>query len=118
MRALCLLLLLVGCETVRPCRTQTLLVTVRLADGAVLADQLVVGVAIDGGTARYTTINHVIGQTEGTVEIDFSSGYPAGRAVVLTVDAIMGGQRVGTGSTMLVPAADCDTPTVDVAASG
>ena len=76
------------------------------------------GEAIDGGTARYTTINHVIGQKEGTVEIDFSSGYPADRPVVLTVDAIMGGQRIGTGSTMLVPAADCDTPTVDVAASG
>ena len=52
------------------------------------------------------------------MEIDFSSGYPAGRAVVLTVDAIMGGQRVGGGSAMLVPAADCDLPGVDVAGSG
>ena len=107
-------MMLAGCETVRPCRTQTLLVTITLEASLVNADQLLVGISIDGATPATTLLNHVAGESHGTVEIDFGSGYPLGREVTISVAATAGGMPVGHGMTTVTAPDDCGTPTVDV----
>src|SRR5438094_908788 len=54
------------------------------------------------------------GSAHGTVEVDFPSGYPAGRSVVVTVAALDAGAVVGSGSAQTTLTAACATLAVDV----
>src|SRR5262249_679197 len=79
------LVLLAGCEPGRPCRTQTLLLTVTLDATSAGADRVEVDVSIDGTLSKTNFFDHVPGDPSGSVEIDFTSGYPAGHPVGINV---------------------------------
>jgi hypothetical protein len=111
---LCVLSLLCACETTRPCRTQTLLVTVALDATSVPADRVDIDVTIDGTPSKTNSFNHTPGDLQGTIEIDFPSGYPAGHTIDLTVRADQAGTTIGNGSGELVLGDDCSTITIPV----
>lgn len=114
MRWLCGVLLLCACETTRPCRTLTLLVTVALDEVSVQADRVDVDVTIDGTPSKANNFTHTPGDAQGTIEIDFPSGYPAGHTIDLTVRADAAGTTIGNGSGELVLGDDCSTITIPV----
>jgi hypothetical protein len=104
-----------GCETTRPCRSLTLLVDIRLDPASAAADQLEVDVSLDGVLSKTNTIsNHAPGDAQGTYEIDFLSGYPAGHVATVEVRATAAGTQVGDGVSSLALPLDCGTLEVDV----
>ena len=74
MKWLCGVLLLCACETTRPCRTLTLLVTVALDDVSVQADRVDVDVTIDGTPSKTNNFTHTPGDAQGSIEIDAPLG--------------------------------------------
>jgi hypothetical protein len=115
LRALALALLLAGgCETTRPCRSLTLLVTIALDAASAGADQLEVDVSLDGVLSKTNAVSHTPGDAMGTFEIDFPSGYPAGHVAGVEVRATAAGAPVGDGVASLALPDDCGTLEVDV----
>jgi len=113
LRWLACALVLAGCETTRPCRALTMLVTVQLDAATARADRIDVDVSLDGAPSKSNTFGHLPGDPRGTVEIDFPSGYPAGHTAGLTVRAYVAGNVIGTGTAALALPQDCATVEVD-----
>ena len=86
-----------GCTSVNQCAPGTVLIDVTLASGAEQADQLQITIAL-GGPAHTTNIAHQPGSSEGTVEIDFHNGYPAGTVATVMINALAGGVILGSTS--------------------
>jgi hypothetical protein len=105
--------LVAACKTVAPCASHTLFVTTTLTGEAAQADAIRVQVAVAEQTLS-TTIAHTPGQASGSIEVQFPKGYPAGKAITLTLTAERGGLVVGSGAKSATLAADCDTLSVDV----
>jgi alpha-tubulin suppressor-like RCC1 family protein len=95
----CSLLALVagGCETVRPCRPDTVYITVELGD-AQAADGLLVGWAVGDGAAKSERITRRGGEPRETVELHFSKYPAAGEKLVVTVVAQKGATVLAQGS--------------------
>jgi hypothetical protein len=110
--------LLAGCTTHAPCAKSSALVTVTFDAASSRADQLDVTLSLDGGAAQMEPpIDHTPGQTQGTIEIDFTAGYPVGRTLTIQITARSGGVVVGAGSAMPVLTAGC-TAGIDLAVHG
>jgi hypothetical protein len=109
-------LLFAGCQSTRPCPTMTLFVTVVLDAPSSAADRLDLDVLVDDVPMKTNALAHNPGETSGTVEVDFPSGYPIGHVVRLDVRASAGGQPLGAGSASTPLGDDCTNLEVDVAA--
>jgi hypothetical protein len=110
---------LIGCgSTARPCVPGKLVVTFHLDDVTRGADTIEVEVTIGGGTTVRTS-PHSPGTSDGTIEIDFPDGYPAGSRIDVTLIAMQSlsalGARTGTVSAL---AAKCDALAIDLPAGG
>ena len=107
-----------ACTTIRPCKADTVLVTVTLDAAAAMADKLTVSVSVAGAAPRTTDLAHAPGQTTGTVEVDFPAGYPQGQSVKVTIVAAAGNATVGSGATDKSLGNGCDTIAVTVTGGG
>lgn len=107
MRALSVIALLgastlLACGGTRPCKDQTVFVNITLQGAAASADTLDVSVSVNGMTLNASGA-HTPGVSQGTIELQFPSGYPAGQSITVTVNASASGQPIGTGSIGPVP---------------
>jgi len=89
-----------GCSSTRACNPDTLFVTVTFNDATKNADTLQVNVNIDGGTTKTTMLTHKPGDTSGSVEVYFPTGYPKGKMVSVTIVALDGQATVGSATAM------------------
>jgi hypothetical protein len=110
---------LIGCgSTARPCVPGKLVVTFHLDDVTRSADTIEVEVTMEGVTTVLTS-PHSPGTSDGTIEIDFPDGYPAGSRIDVTLIAMQSisalGARTGTVSAL---AAKCDALAIDVPLGG
>jgi hypothetical protein len=87
-----------GCSSTRACNPDTLFVTVTFNDATKNADTLQVNVNIDGGTTKTTMLTHKPGDTSGSVEVYFPTGYPKGKMVSVTIVALDGQATVGSAT--------------------
>src|SRR5581483_9268559 len=93
-----------GCEDVRSCRQQTLLLAFDYS-GAAGADQVDVDVtAADGDHADMI---YPVSGAAGTLEVTFKSGYPVGQQVDVVATALKGGVAVAEASASTRPPAGC-----------
>ncbi len=81
----CMLTALAGCGTL-PCKDGTVLAELTLEGAAAAADQFTVHATLDGEQWN-AGLAHRPGTTEGTLELDFAHGYPAGSILSFTIDA-------------------------------
>ena len=95
-----------GCGGTNDCKPGTLFVSLQLNGASATADQLDIAVQA-GGTTRNASVTRTGGGSSGTVEVDFANGYPAGMAVVVSVNARRGGLAVGVGSSSATLSAGC-----------
>ncbi len=105
-----------GCGTKR-CKDGTVLVAVDLEGGTAAADQLDVVITTAGAPVS-TTVPHTAGDATGALEVDFPTGFPAGKAVTVRITARAGAATLGVGDASLTPAGGCDATTVHVMAAG
>jgi hypothetical protein len=91
-----------------------MLLTITLDVATSAADTLCVDVVLDGNT-RTNTIQHTPGDTSGTVELDFPSGYTVGDLASVTVLASAAGALLGSGASSTQLADDCTLLSIDVA---
>jgi hypothetical protein len=95
-------LLACGCgASVKKCKERTLFVQVTLEGAVSQADELLVDVALDGGSPVETQLTHRPGDKGGGLEIDFPSGYPSGHSARVDVIALVAGATVGSGEVTL-----------------
>jgi hypothetical protein len=89
-----------GCKSTAACNGGTVLVTVTFDATTSAADSVDVSVSVAGGAAKTTTLPHMVGNTNGSVEVDFptGSGYPQGQSLDVTIVAKQGGSVLGTTS--------------------
>jgi hypothetical protein len=113
MRSLLLGVFLCGCG-VNQCKQGTLLVNVELSGSAAQADLLNVEVVVGAAGEVKTNLDHEAGVADGTIEIDFPSGYPAGQTVTVTVTATRGGQPVGRSLAIALLNPGCDVTSVSI----
>src|SRR5439155_5732945 len=105
-----------GCgPLVDRCQAGTLLVAVSLDPGAAAADELVVDISLDGGTAQEASLAHAPGSAAGNVVVQFPRGYPSGSVVNVTVTARSGGAVVGVGRAAATLEGSCQATTLAVA---
>jgi len=111
------LALLGGCRSTRSCKQGTLMVEVTFDGPTSGADEIDVAVAIAGGAAKQgSPLQHQVGATAGSIEIDFPNGYPAGEAVQVTLVARKNGAPLATATdTVSALAAGCGTLTMHLA---
>ena len=107
-----------SCTSTRACKSNTLLVTVTLDSAAAMADKLIIAVTVGSGAPKMNTLDHTPGQTSGTVEVDFPSGYPSGQKVNVAVTATHAGSPVGSGSSDSTLSAGCEAVSVSVTGGG
>jgi len=98
----------------RACKDGTLFVTVKFGGSAAAADQVAVDVRVDGVmTMNATAIRDRNGTGDGTFELNFPHGYPAGKKVDVLVTAFANGTQIdsNTGTVTSLPAG-CTTLTI------
>jgi len=76
-----------GCASKPACNPSTLMLTVTFDGTTGAADWVDVQVATSGGPTMSQALHHTPGMSQGTIEIDFPGGYPAGSAVAVTLTA-------------------------------
>ena len=86
-----------GCGDTRACKSGTLFVSVDFVGAALDADKLNVDVKPEGDPIRTDTFDHAAGSAEGSVEIDFPSGYQVGNHVLIVFTARKAGAPVAIG---------------------
>jgi hypothetical protein len=106
-----------ACRT-NPCKEGTLFLGVTVDGVAEAADELRVEVTTEGQSALSKTFARTPGPSDGTIEINYPQGYPAGRTTVVAVTASVSGATVATGTAMVVLAPRCSTATVVLDANG
>ena len=62
------------------------------------ADAIDVEVSVDGGAPKSTSLAHNAGDTKGSIEVDFPTGYPEGKRLDVTVIARKAGSLLGTAT--------------------
>jgi hypothetical protein len=108
------LLAAAGCEGTKPCKQGTLLVTATFDAAARAADGLELSVVVGVGAPKLSTLAHSPGMAEGSIEIGFPSGYPAGKQVRVIVRAMKGDAPVGMGSGTIALSSGCGSLAIDV----
>jgi concanavalin A-like lectin/glucanase superfamily protein len=104
-----------ACESTNACKQGTLLVTATFDSVSRTADNVEITVAIGGGQPRPpTTLAYNSGMSQGTIEVAFPGGYPAGQQVSVTLRATKSGAQVGTGSGTVALPQGCATLAIDV----
>jgi cysteine-rich repeat protein len=97
-----------GCGT-RACKDGTLLVDVTFNGGIANGTQIAVDVSVGNAAPVHSTLSGPNGAGEGTIEVDFPSGYPAGSAVTVTVTVTQGASALGRSSATATLAPGCST---------
>ena len=87
-----------GCRSTTPCNAGTVLVTVTFDATTSAADAIDVEVSVDGGAPKSTSLAHNAGDTKGSIEVDFPTGYPEGKRLDVTVIARKAGSLLGTAT--------------------
>ena len=98
----------------RACKDGTLFVTVKFGGSAAAADQVAVDVRVDGVmTMNATAVRDRNGTGDGTFELNFPHGYPAGKKIDVLVTAFANGTQIdsNTGTVTSLPAG-CTTLTI------
>jgi hypothetical protein len=106
-------LVLAGCGD-KPCREGTVLLTVDYQGASSAADTLAYLVSVDGASRQSFTLKRSGSLPSETVEIDFSSRYPAGSELELSATATRQGTPVGNGMLRLPLADGCSHATLDI----
>ena len=106
-----------GCKTTDSCNPGTVFATVDFDSATAAANMLDIQVSIDGGTAKSSQLAHTPGDAQGTVEIDFPSGYPTGKRVDVTIVA-RSGQTVLGSQTAHIPSLPSGCMTLSFRFSG
>jgi hypothetical protein len=114
--ALPLSLLSGGCGSTKPCKTGTLFVTVLLDAATRSGDQVSIQLTTEGQPARQSLFDHRPGAPDGTIEIDFPEGYPAGKHVDLRIVIEQAGAPIGAGVAALNLGDGCSAAMVSVSA--
>ena len=99
------------------CKQGTALVSFVLDGAAATADRLQVEVAV-GGASRVSTVELASGRSDGSLEVDFASGYPpAGQTLSVGIVALHGSDVVGTGDVSAPVIRGCTALSVTVEGS-
>ncbi len=106
----------VGCGKTESCRPGTLFVNVDLGAFA-QANLLEVDVTVAGGTTSHGQLT-LGGSAAGGVEIDFPSGYPAGKSATVVLTLASGTTALAQRSETVALVAGCTSITVDFGADG
>ncbi len=95
------LLTAAGCRSTNPCNAGTVLITVTFDATTSAADAVDVQVSVDGGAPKTSSLPHNAGDTKGSIEVDFPTGYPEGKRLDVTVVAGKSGSVLGTATASL-----------------
>ena len=109
-------LLLAGCTSTARCKPGTLFLSLSFSGSAASATSIDVTVSVDNMGSMLTTLPVRAGSPDGTIEIDFAPGYPAGHMADVLVVARAGGAIVGEGSASVMLDAGCSASTLTVSA--
>src|SRR5207253_10402695 len=96
----------------------TAFLTVAYDGLAATADQVDLTVSVGPRPPVTRTLAHAPGATQGSVEIDFASGYPSGQTIVVDVLARQGGAVVGRGHAGATLDGACRAFSVEVQVTG
>jgi hypothetical protein len=108
-----------GCgPLVDRCQAGTLVVAVSLDSAAVVADELLIDLSLDGGSAQQTSLSHDPGAAVGNVVVQFPRGYPTGSFASVLVTARAGGTVVGSGRAGATLSGSCQSTTLTVDGTG
>jgi hypothetical protein len=114
MRMLVWMCAIIAAGCTNECKQGTALLSFMLEGGAAAASTLQVEVDV-GGQSRISTIAVPSGRDEGSLEIDFASGYPAaGRTLAVAIVALEDGQVIGRGDVAAPILRGCTTLSVQV----
>src|SRR5881275_1989230 len=96
---LCAVLVLAGCtSSTRTCKDKTVFLHITYSGAAAEADSVIIDATVDGMGNKTTRLPHHGGATEGTVEVQFPNGYPAGHGLAIAVTALSRDTVVGSGA--------------------
>lgn len=98
--------LTLGCAT-KPCRQNTVFLTIDYGAAGQAADTIQVALAFDGETPQLTTLSHLPGVRSGSIEVTFPSGYQSGRTLSIMVTALQGGNEIASADSSLSLAPTC-----------
>ncbi|HUS66784.1 MAG TPA: hypothetical protein VMZ28_19740, partial [Kofleriaceae bacterium] len=106
-----------GCGGVRPCKGDTMLVTLTLEGVAASADAVEVDALVDGGGDHLTgRFPFAIADRTGTVEIQFPGGYPIGKNVTVRVTALKGAGKLAQERAVIAATPGCTAAAISVGA--
>lgn len=89
------------------CKSGTVLLALTFSGGAEPATVVDVSLSVDGGAAQLQSAQRPGGKTSDTIEIDFSSGYPAGHTLDFTLAARAGDQVLATFTQTVTASGNC-----------
>ncbi len=102
---------------VRPCAEGTLFVSVSLDAQTKQADRLQVQISVGSGAPMLTTLDHVVGKDQGSIEIQFPNGYPVGQTIHVTLIAVAGGSTLGQATFEATLTAGCGSAEIAIGSS-
>jgi hypothetical protein len=111
--ALLSLLAFAGCKNTATCKPHTVLLKITLEGAAANADMVEVDVSI--GHDNPATKSFTPQAASGSVEIDFSNGYPVGKELEVSLTAFRGTEIVGLGSSNTFLTGSCAAIPIPVA---
>jgi len=102
-----------ACEKQSGCRPGTVFVQVQIG-AFITADQVDIGVSVEGSTPVHTQLHFLAGTRAGGVEVKFPNGYPSGKHVSITLSLSAGsGPVLATHTTDIVLTGECAAIDVD-----
>jgi hypothetical protein len=114
--AVALLAVIVACDKQSSCRPGTVFLHVDLGPFTSGANELDVGVSVDGAIVMHTALAVAPGMHTGGIEVQFPDGYPAGKPVMITVTVNAAGTAIASHTLTVFPADGCEA--VDVTLTG
>jgi hypothetical protein len=109
------LLAFAGCKNTATCKPHTVLLEITLRGDASSADSVEVDVSLGHDKPVKKTFTPKGGS--GSIEIDFSSGYPTGQDLEVSVTAFRGTGVVGLGAINMILTGSCAAIPIDVVAT-
>jgi hypothetical protein len=102
-------LCLAGCSPVASrCKDGTLLVAVTLDDASNQADQFSIALSIDLAPVAPSLVSRTNAMTAGNLVVEFPHGYPRGHLITVAIDALAGGNIVGSGNATQPLTSSCE----------
>lgn len=109
---LALLSSLAACE--RPCKQGTVYLRLQFKAEALEADEVELVLSLGGAVPQKSSFSHKPGDREGTIEVQFASGYEEGVQLVVAVNARRGGLLVAAAAAPVVLGSGCSVVSISV----